>query len=123
MTREPIDDHAHYNNLLVRTQLLARFARSEKCRISCVSFYPVEVKSDDDTLDECLPNQIIDAILEFGLSILVLDRNPSKKARGLGRLLPTTIICYTGSTTTLRSSQSMTALSRPALLICTREAL
>jgi hypothetical protein len=34
--------------------------------------------------------------LAFGLSILVLDRNHSKKARGLGRLLPATIICYAG---------------------------
>ncbi len=96
ITKEPADDYAHYNNLLVRTQLLEQFARSEKCRIDCVSFYPVEVKSDDDTLDERLPNQIIDAILAFGLSILVLDRNHSKKARSIAKFLPATIICYTG---------------------------
>ncbi|AFU58598.1 hypothetical protein Ngar_c16650 [Candidatus Nitrososphaera gargensis Ga9.2] len=96
ITKEPAEDYAHYNNLLVRTQLLERFARSEKCRIDCVSFYPVEVKSDDDTLDDRLPNQIIDAILAFGLSIVVLDRNHSKKARSLAKFLPATIICYTG---------------------------
>lgn len=96
MTKEPSDDYAHYNNLLVRTQLLERFAKNEKCRIDCVRFYPVEVKSDDDTLDERLPNQIIDAILAFGLSVLVLDKNHSKKARSL-RFLPATIICYTGT--------------------------
>jgi hypothetical protein len=95
ITKEPSDDYAHYNNLLVRTQLLERFAKNEKCRIDCVRFYPVEVKSDDDTLDERLPNQIIDAILAFGLSVLVLDKNHSKKARSL-RFLPATIICYTG---------------------------
>ena len=95
VTKEPGDDYAHYNNMLVRTQLLERFARSEKCRINCIRFYPVEVKSDDDTLDERLPNQIIDAILAFGLSIVVLDKNHSKKARAL-RFLPATIVCYTG---------------------------
>lgn len=95
ISREPADDYANYNNMLVRTQLLERFARSEKCRIDCINFYPVEVKSDDDRLDERLPNQIIDAILAFGRSIVVLDKVHSKKARGL-RFLPATIICYTG---------------------------
>lgn len=95
VTKEPSDDYANYNNMLVRTQLLERFARSEKCSINCVRFYPVEVKSDDDTLDERLPNQIIDAILAFGLSVLVLDKNHAKKAPSL-RFLPATIICYTG---------------------------
>jgi hypothetical protein len=94
--KEPIDDYAHYNNLLVRTQLLERFAKSEKCRIDCIRFYPVEIKSDDDILDERLPNQIIDAILAFGLSIVVLDKNHSRKAHDLVKLLPATIISYTG---------------------------
>jgi hypothetical protein len=56
----------------------------------------LKFKSDDDTLDERLPNQIIDAIMAFGLSVLVLDRNHSKKAKSL-RFLPATIICYTGN--------------------------
>jgi hypothetical protein len=95
---EPDDmhDYGQYNNILVRTQLLKQFARHEKCRIDCIRFYPVEIKSDDDVLDERLPKQIIDAILAFGLSILVLDKNHSKLARGLGKFLPTTLICYTG---------------------------
>jgi len=96
VTKEPSDDYEHYNNLLVRTQLLERLARSEKCRIDCIRFYPVEIKSDDDMLDERLPNQIIDAILAFGLSVVVLDKNHSKKAHSL-RFLPATIICYTGT--------------------------
>ena len=69
----------HYNNLLVRTQLLERVAASEKCRIDYVRFFPVEVKSDDDTLDERLPNQIIDAILAFGLSVLAVARKRKTK--------------------------------------------
>lgn len=98
VTKEPDDihDYGQYNNILVRTQLLKQFARHEKCRIDCIRFYPVEIKSDDDVLDERLPKQIIDAILAFGLSILVLDKNHSKVARSLGKFLPTTLICYTG---------------------------
>ena len=97
VTREPDKhDYAHYNNILVRTQPLKQFSRQEKCRIDCIRFYPVEIKSDDDILDERLPKQIIEAILAFGLSILVLDKNHSKLSRGLGKFLPTTLICYTG---------------------------
>jgi hypothetical protein len=98
VTKEPdvIHDYSQYDNILVRTQLLKHFARHEKCRIDCIRFYPVEIKSDDDVLDERLPKQIIDAILAFGLSILVLDQNHAKLARGLGKFLPTTLICYTG---------------------------
>src|SRR5262245_62138971 len=56
------------NNVLVRTQLLQRFAKNEKCRIDQVQFFPIELKSDNDVLDERLPNQILDAILTFGRS-------------------------------------------------------
>ncbi|MDQ4015198.1 MAG: hypothetical protein M3136_05485 [Thermoproteota archaeon] len=97
VTKEPDrHDYGHYDNILVRTQQLKHFARQEKCGIDCIRFFPVELKSDDDVLDERLPKQIIDAILAFGLSILVLDKNHSKVARGLGKFLPTTLICYTG---------------------------
>ena len=97
VTREPDKhDYAQYNNILVRTQLLKQFARKEKCRIDCIRFYPVEIKSDVDVLDERLPKQIIESILAFGHSILVLDKNHSKLARGLGKFLPATIISYTG---------------------------
>jgi hypothetical protein len=98
VTKEPNRDdvYAYYDNMLVRTQLLEHFAHHEKCRIDCIRFYPIELKSDDDILDERLPKQIINAILAFGLSIVVLDKNHSKLARGLGKFLPTTLICYTG---------------------------
>jgi hypothetical protein len=98
VTKEPNSDdgYAHYDNMLVRTQLLKHFARHQKCRIDCIRFYPIELKSDDDVLDERLPKQILQAILAFGISILVLDKNHSKLARGLGKFLPATLICYTG---------------------------
>ncbi len=89
-------DYDHYDNILVRTQMLKQFALRERCRIDCIRFYPVELKSDDDVLDERLPKQIMDAILAFGLSILVLDKNHSKRARALGKFLPATLICYSG---------------------------
>jgi hypothetical protein len=87
----------NYENIVLRIQLLERFAKTEKCRIDRVRFFPVEIKSDSDTLDERLPNQMIDAILTFGLSILVLDKNHSMKARSLAKFLPATIISYTGN--------------------------
>ena len=70
----------NYFNILTRTGLLAQFAKAEKCRIDWIRFYPVELKSDDDALDERLPNQILNAILTFGRSLLVLDEKHSKKA-------------------------------------------
>jgi hypothetical protein len=98
ITKEPHIDYDNYNNMLVRTQLLESFARGVKCRIDCVRFYPVELKSDDDTIDERLPSQIINAIMTFGLSVLVLDKNHSKRISksGLAKFMPATILCYTG---------------------------
>jgi hypothetical protein len=85
--------------LLARTRLLTQFAKQEKCRPDRIQFYPIELKSDEDTIDERLPNQIIDAILTFGLSLVVLDKNHSRrvKSSGLFRMLPATMICYSGT--------------------------
>jgi hypothetical protein len=86
------------NGILMRTQLLEHFARTEKCRIDCIRFFPVEIKSDDDNIDERLPNQIINAILTFGISVLVLDKNHGKRIKKSSALkfLPATVACYTG---------------------------
>ena len=85
--------------LMARTRLLTHFAKQERCRADHIHFYPVELKSDEDTIDERLPNQIIDAILTFGLSLIVLDKNHSKRIRKsrLDKILPASIICYTGT--------------------------
>lgn len=63
-----------------------------------MNFFPVEIKSDEDTIDERLPNQMIDAVLTFGLSILVLDSKHSRKVNAdrMHKVLPATTICYTG---------------------------
>jgi hypothetical protein len=84
--------------LLARTHLLSYFAQRERCRADRIRFYPMELKSDNDRIDERLPNQIVDAILTFGHSFLVLDKDHSKRVKnaGLDRILPATIICYTG---------------------------
>src|SRR5688572_6966584 len=84
-------------DILMRTGQLTEVARTEKCRIDCISLYPVELKSNCDTLDGRLPNQIMNAILTFGRSIVVLDKNHVKKnSIKFLRLLPATIIGYTG---------------------------
>jgi hypothetical protein len=87
-----------HENLLTRTKLVTHFSEAEACRPDCIQFFPVELKSDEDSIDGRLPNQIIDAIITFGQSIVVLDRNHSKliKKSRLDRVLPASIICYTG---------------------------
>jgi hypothetical protein len=82
----------------MRSGMLTQFAKSENCRIDWIRFYPVELKSDNDVLDKRLPNQILNAILTFGRSVIVLDENHCKKAKRQGslRFVPATIIGYTG---------------------------
>ena len=86
-----------YYNILMRTGQLAEIARAEKCSIDCISFYPVELKSGCDILDVRLPNQIMNGILTFGKSIVVLDKKHVNRASlKFLRLFPATIIGYTG---------------------------
>src|SRR5919199_2126258 len=88
----------NYLNILMRSGILTQIAKNEKCRIDSIRFYPVEVKSDNDVLDERLPNQILNAILTFGRSVIVLDEKHSKRAkqRRMLNFIPSTIIGYTG---------------------------
>lgn len=101
ITREPamVKDYDSWsNNILVRTQLLEIFAKSQKCRIDCVRFFPVEIKSDDDVIDERLPNQILNAILTFGLSVLVFDKNHTRRIKSSPlKFLPATVVGYSGT--------------------------
>jgi hypothetical protein len=92
------DELEAYYNILMRTGQLTEIARTEKCRIDCISFYPVELKSGCDILDVRLPNQIMNGILTFGKSIVVLDKKHVNRASlKFLRLLPATIIGYTGT--------------------------
>ena len=92
------DSYDNYVNIIMRTGQLTQFAQKEKCRIDWISFFPVELKSDFDVLDDRLPNQILNAILTFGRAILVLDKKHSErtKLKGILNLIPATIIGYTG---------------------------
>jgi hypothetical protein len=94
---QPLEEMEIYNNILARTGQLVELAKNEKCLINQISFYPVELKSSKDTLDARLPNQIMDAILTFGRSLVVLDKKHIKRTSlKILRLLPATIITYTG---------------------------
>jgi hypothetical protein len=85
-------------NMIMRSGQLIEFAQKERTRIDWITFYPIELKSDDDVLDARLSNQILNAILTFGKSILVLDTDHSKriKSKGVLSLIPATVIGYTG---------------------------
>ncbi|HJY11067.1 MAG TPA: hypothetical protein VJ250_08950, partial [Nitrososphaeraceae archaeon] len=97
-TCQDLENSEAYYNVLMRTGQLAEFARAEKCRIDCISFYPVELKSGCDILDVRLPNQILNGILTFGKSMVVLDRKHINRASlKFLRLLPATILGYTGT--------------------------
>lgn len=58
-------------NIVMRSGLFTKFALKEKCRIDSIAFYPVEIKSDQDTLDERLTHQVLNALLFFGRSVVV----------------------------------------------------
>jgi hypothetical protein len=95
---DSVESYDNYFNILMRSGMLTQFARTERCRIDAIRFYPVELKSDDDILDERLPNQILNAILTFGRSVIVLDERHSKRVvqRRIANLIPATIIGYSG---------------------------
>ena len=85
------------HNILMRSQQFTEFSKLEKCRIENITFLPVEIKSDNDVLDERLPNQILNAILTFGRSYLVIDKKyVLNRNLQILKLLPTTIIGYSG---------------------------
>ena len=89
--------HPHFYIWCLRTGQFTEIAKSEKCSIDSISFYPIELKSNCDTLDGRLPNQILNAILTFGTSIVVLDeKHVNRTSLKYLRLLPATIIGYTG---------------------------
>ena len=60
-------------NIFVRSTLLKTISESYKINIQKISIYPIEIKSNKDKLDNRLANQVIEAILSFGRSIVILD--------------------------------------------------
>lgn len=96
MKVESDDMYDRYQNLIMRTPELLTFAREENCRVDSIDIIPVEFKSDNDTLDERLPRQVINAIMAFGRSIVVFDKRHTARIQkyGLYRLLPASVIGY-----------------------------
>jgi len=96
---DSVEAYDNYSNLLMRTNLITELARNEKCRADWITFFPIEIKSDDDVLDRRLANQVLDAILSFGRSVILLDERHSNRAvkRGILQLIPATWIGYTGN--------------------------
>jgi hypothetical protein len=82
----------------MRSGLYTKFALKEKCRIDSIEFYPIEIKSDQDSLDERLTHQVLNALLFFGRSIVVLDAKhwEDRGVRKLCRYLPATFSGYKG---------------------------
>jgi hypothetical protein len=78
---ESIDMYDRYQNLIMRTSELLAFAKEENCRVDLVDLIPVEFKSDNDSLDERLPRQVINAILAFGRSVVVFDETYIKNSK------------------------------------------
>ena len=93
---DSIEAYDRYQNLMMRTSELIAFAMEENCRADSIDLIPVEFKSDNDSLDERLPRQVINAILAFGRSVVVFDKRHTARIQkyGLFRLLPASIIGY-----------------------------
>ena len=47
-----------YLNMIMRSSQLIQFAQKERTRIDWITFYPVELKSDNDILDGRITNQL-----------------------------------------------------------------
>jgi hypothetical protein len=91
-----IEIDADLKGIFFRNQLLKSISEKYKIKIQNLIIYPIEIKSDKDKLDERLANQIIEAILIFGRSIIILDNDHAIKIKknGLNKIIPSTIIGY-----------------------------
>ena len=91
-----IEIDADVKGIFFRNQLLKSISEKYKIKIQNLIIYPIEIKSDKDKLDERLANQIIEAILIFGRSIVILDNDHAIKIKknGLNKIVPSTIIGY-----------------------------
>ena len=74
------DSYDNYVNIIRRTGHLIQFANKEKFRIDWISFFPVELKSDDDVLDGRLPNQILND-LDFRKGYSCVGQETQRKSK------------------------------------------
>ena len=68
-------------SIFFRNILHQSISKKYKIKIQNLILCPIEIKSDKDKLDKRLANQIIEAILTFGRSIIILDTKHSKKIK------------------------------------------
>ena len=82
--------------IFFRNILLKSISEKYKIKIQNLVIYPIEIKSDKDKLDERLANQIIEAILTFGRSIVILDNYHATKIKKnrFYKIVPSTILGY-----------------------------
>lgn len=83
-------------NIFARGILFKNISERYKIKIQNLIIFPIEIKSNKDKLDERLGNQIINAILSFGRSIVILDSNHTSymKKNKMLKLFPSTLIGY-----------------------------
>jgi hypothetical protein len=96
ITKKAIEIDDEIKGIFFRNQLLKSIADKYKVKIQNLIVLPIEIKSNQDKLDERLANQSIEAILIFGRSYLVLDNKHylTIKKNSLYRILPSTIVGY-----------------------------
>jgi hypothetical protein len=75
------DSYDNYVNIIMRTGQLTQFAQKEKCRIDWISFFPVELKSDYDILDDRLPNQILKCDFDFRKGNSCAEQKTPRKSK------------------------------------------
>ena len=83
-------------NIFFRNTIHKSISDKYKIKIQNLILCPVEIKSDKDKLDERLANQIIEAILTFGRSIIILDNKHANKIKNNAffKIIPSTILEY-----------------------------
>ena len=99
-TYQNLDEvEAYYNVLMVTGRNLLKLPELKILSIESLTVYPVELKSHCDLFNVRLPNQIMNGILTFGKSVVdFIDKKHINKASfKFLRLLPATIIGYTGT--------------------------
>lgn len=96
VTTNAIELDDNLKNLFTRGILFKRISEKYKIKIQNLIILPIEIKSNKDKLDDRLGNQIVDAILSFGRSIVILDSDHSShmKKNRLVKLFPSTVIGY-----------------------------
>jgi len=96
LTTNAIELDDNLKNLYTRGILFKRISEKYKIKIQNLVILPIEIKSNKDKRDDRLGNQIINAILSFGRSIVILDSNHASHMNKskVVKLFPSTLIGY-----------------------------